>query len=229
MPEDKLLDAHKVAFITCVNSEDWYEECRLYLEHLTVPAGMSAEVLPVRNAGSMCAGYEMARRQSNAKYKIYMHQDVHIIKKDILAELIARFRMHPKVGMIGIAGAPKLPSTGVWWEAEDRCNCVANIIRPLRIGKQQECVPQDVCAEALDGVLLATQYEVPWREDVFTGWHFYDISMCMEFRRRGYRLLIPRQEAPWVMHETGFKLLGREYGKWRDVFLREYAAEMAEE
>ena len=31
---DRKLDEKKVAFITCVNSEDWYSECLLYLKHL---------------------------------------------------------------------------------------------------------------------------------------------------------------------------------------------------
>ena len=29
---ERALDPQKVEFITCVNSEDWYSECRLYLE-----------------------------------------------------------------------------------------------------------------------------------------------------------------------------------------------------
>ena len=61
MPEDKVLDAHKVACITCVNSEEWYEECRLYLEHLQLPAGMTMELVPVRGAASMCAGYNIGQ------------------------------------------------------------------------------------------------------------------------------------------------------------------------
>ena len=50
-------DAKKIAFITCVNHEEWYSECRLYLEHLRLPDGMTAEYIPVRGAASMCAGY----------------------------------------------------------------------------------------------------------------------------------------------------------------------------
>ena len=34
---------------------------------------------------------------------------------------------------------------------------------------------------AADGLLLATQYDIDWREDLFENWHFYDISQCMEF------------------------------------------------
>ena len=72
---NKALDDSKVAFITCVNSEDWYSECRLYLEHLELPAGMTAEFIPVHGAASMCAGYNTGMQQSDAKYKVYLHQD----------------------------------------------------------------------------------------------------------------------------------------------------------
>ena len=48
---DELLDETKIAFITCVNSDDWYSECRLYLESLLIPEGMTAEFIPVRGAG----------------------------------------------------------------------------------------------------------------------------------------------------------------------------------
>ena len=61
--EARQLDDHKVAFITCVNSEDWYSECRLYLEHLALPEGFTAEYIPVRGAASMCAGYNIGQRQ----------------------------------------------------------------------------------------------------------------------------------------------------------------------
>ena len=69
-------DAKKIAFISCVNDEEMYAECVRYLRHLDMPQGFSAEVVPVRGAPSMAAGYEAARRASSALYKVYMHQDI---------------------------------------------------------------------------------------------------------------------------------------------------------
>ena len=57
----------KICFITCVNDEDWYSECLLYLQHLEMPEGMQAEYLPIRGAKSMCAGYNEGLRRSDAK------------------------------------------------------------------------------------------------------------------------------------------------------------------
>ena len=81
-------------------------------------------------------------------------------------------------------------------------------------------------AEALDGIFLATQADVPWREDIFTGWHFYDISASMEYRRRGMRLMIPHFEKPPCIHETGRKRLDDAWETARQVFLAEYGKEL---
>ena len=40
-------------------------------------------------------------------------------------------------------------------------------------------------AEAVDGLIMATQVDCPWREDLFTGWHFYEISKCKELIAHG--------------------------------------------
>ena len=50
-----MTDASKIAFITCVNDEEKYGECLLYLRHLRIPDGMEAEYIPVRGAASMAA------------------------------------------------------------------------------------------------------------------------------------------------------------------------------
>ena len=57
-------DEKKIAFIACVNDEDMYEESVRYLRHLEVPQGVSVELVPVRGASSMTAGYEAARSAS---------------------------------------------------------------------------------------------------------------------------------------------------------------------
>lgn len=75
--------------------------------------------------------------------------------------------------------------------------------------------------EAVDGLLIATQEDLPWREDLFTGWDFYDISQSMEFRKKGYKVVVPHMEIPWCLHDDGYINLDH-YFKWRDVFLKEY-------
>ncbi len=37
----------------------------------------------------------------------------------------------------------------------------------------------------IEGLLTATQDDIKWRDDLFSGWDYYDLSQSMEFRRTG--------------------------------------------
>ena len=82
-------------------------------------------------------------------------------------------------------------------------------------------------AAMLDGIFLMTQVDVPWREDVFRGWHFYDISACAEMRRAGHGIAILRQDTPWFAHCSGNIKVNMAYHYWRAVFLQTYKEELA--
>ena len=41
-------------------------------------------------------------------------------------------------------------------------------------------------------------------KDLFDGWDFYDISQCQEFRRTGYKVVVPKQEEAWCIHDDGY-------------------------
>ena len=219
-PGESMLNPWKIACILCVNDEEQFSEASLYLQHLHLPQGMEMEVIPIRGAASMCAGYEQGRLASNAKYKVYLHQDVLVIRKNLLVELTNGFR-NPKVGVIGLAGCEQLPMSGIWWDGMGIHNNIAHVLRPEEIIGYAEEVP---CCEvqAADGVLLATQYDIPWRSDILKGWHFYDISLCQEYRRRGYQVILPRQEEPWIIHQTVHDHAGEDYYQQQEIFLQVY-------
>ena len=75
--------------------------------------------------------------------------------------------------------------------------------------------------EAVDGLLMATQYDIPWREDLFQKWDFYDISQAFEFRRNGYQVVVPAMEKPWCIHDCGASDF-RNYFEERKKFQKEY-------
>lgn len=222
-----MMDPNKVSFITCVNKEEWYSECLLYLQHLELPPGMEAEYIPIRGAASMAAGYNEGMRRSQAKYKVYLHQDTLVVNKHLVQDLLQLFA-DPSVGLVGVIGCRSLPKTGVWWDGMrpygrvlHACEAESTVDTVCR---QPEGQYMEV--EALDGLLLAAQQDIPWREDLFTGWHFYDISACKEFARRGYRVIVPQQEDFWCIHCPKEKPTAASYWEYRKIFLREYGAEL---
>ena len=224
-----MLNDKKIAFITCVNSDWWYSECLLYLKHLKIPENMTAEFIDVRNAASMASGYNRAMKNSDAKYKIYLHQDTLVVNKNLIADLLKIFNSDKKIGVIGMIGCVNLPSTGVWWDGMRIYGRVLHACEPESVVDSHCDEPegdyQEV--ESVDGFFLATQYDLNWREDLFDGWHLYDTSLCKEMSRAGYKVAIPNQEKDfWCIHCPKEKPLDPKYRRYQKIFLKEYGAEL---
>jgi hypothetical protein len=222
-----MIDMHKICFITCVDDEIYYKESLLYLQQLKLLPGMRTEFIAIRGAESMTSGYNKAMGQSNAKYKVYLHQDVFLINKNYVEIIEKLFRADQSIGLIGAAGCKKLPVSGVWWKASEKYGQICHSYEPESIRQTNYgSASGPYCdVQAVDGLLMATQYDIPWREDLFTGWHFYDIAQSLEFQRQAYRVIVPQQTTPWCVHATGSKELGSTYQQYRQVFLREYDKE----
>ncbi|MDE7007053.1 MAG: glycosyltransferase family protein, partial [Lachnospiraceae bacterium] len=75
-----MVDRHKICFILCTNDERQLDECMMYLSRLHVPDGFSVDVATVWDAKSMASGYNEGMGSSDAKYKIYLHQDTFIVE-----------------------------------------------------------------------------------------------------------------------------------------------------
>ncbi len=192
------MNDRKIDFIVCTNKEKQFLETCLYINSLNVPEGYEVNVLEIREAGSIFMGYNEGMNASDAKYKIYMHHDVRIIDKDFLYILLKRFQ-DPQVGMLGIVGGSKLVPQPWQWDAgaivETRV-CRTYVQRFSQAGS-------DRYVKQIDGLLMATQYDLPWREDLFSGWDIYDRSQCCEFLKAGYKIVVPSLEMPICLHDCG--------------------------
>jgi hypothetical protein len=210
----------KICFISCVNNKDYEQEEMRYLAHLSIPDGYEMDFLSIWDAASMTSGYNEGMRASDAKYKVYLHQDVFIINRHFIYDILEVFK-DPRIGMIGMVGVPKMPENAIMWEGPRVGQLYSNVIyfsgkHDLEVMKEAY---QEV--EAVDGLLMATQYDIPWREDLFRKWDFYDASQSAEFRRAGYQVVVPRQEEPWCIHDADLNNFANYYGE-RKIYLREY-------
>lgn len=209
------------AFIIAVNDEQYYEECCYYIRQLEIPVGFTIDILAVREADSMCAAYNAAMKNSAAKYRIYLHQDVFVREKDFLKKLLTIFMEDADVGIVGVIGGNHMPKTGVTYRAWDVgiVECKDPDMAYYLAGASKYV--QDTYVEAIDGLLIATQYDIPWREDLLNHFDFYDISQSFEMRKRGYKILVPYQEMPWVIHDSSFAKM-KHYDEGRRTCLAEY-------
>ncbi len=217
-----------VSFISCVNNEKEYKRCVDKINSLDC-APYTYEIVPIRNAKSMTSGYNIGMKLAKGKYKFYLHQDVYIANKHLIQDIIDIFD-DKDIGVVGMVGTDCMPSNGLWFDSKHIYGGViessiseTNELRPFPTepftGGTKDVV-------AVDGLFMATQYDVPWREDILDGWDFYDVSQCIEFKRRGYRVCVPNQEnGIWMIHDCLDVNLTNFY-KYRKVFLREYAKDL---
>ena len=227
------LDASKICFITNVSQEEQYENCVSYIKKLNIPYGMTVEFRTIYDAKSMCEGYARAQRSSDAKYKIYLHQDVMITDKNFLNMLVSTFRSDASYGIAGLIGAYSLPQSAIWWENSDDNQVGITIDTaysddgvPYRRKLQYTSSTFPIEVAALDGLLLATQYDLPWRSDIFHDFHFYDISQCFEFRRKGLKAIVLPLTKPVCEHWNEHGTARAPYYAERSKFVSEYSSDI---
>lgn len=210
------MDEKKIDFIICSNDDKQFLEACLYIGNLNVPVGYEVNVLEIRDAVSIFAGYNEGMHASNAKYKIYMHQDVRIIDRRFLNIMLEKFR-DPEVGMLGVVGSTTLEMQPWQWDAGVIVETRINKTYCQRFTEERK----DKYVKQIDGLLMATQYDIAWREELFTGWDVYDRSQCCEFLRAGYKIVVPAQERPICLHDCGIIDLS-EYSASHDKFVMHY-------
>lgn len=207
----------KIDFIICTNDDRQFSEACLYINNLEIPQDFEINVLEIREASSIFSGYNEGMNASDAKYKIYMHHDVRIIDKMFLFTMLRRFQ-NRQVGMLGVVGSTRLTVQPWQWDAGVIAETRVNRTHCQRFSE----VGIDKYVKQIDGLLMATQYDLPWREDLFDGWDVYDCSQCCEFLRAGYKIVVPSQNEPICLHDCGMiDLTG--YDQARRKFITYYS------
>jgi hypothetical protein len=222
-----------VAFLCCVDDERKFAALERSIRGLEPYAGVEVGVFAARGQTSIAVAYNrLLAETSGWRYKVYVHQDVVVLNRRLVADLLGLFRRRA-IGLVGVAGCRFLPPSYVWWNGsglygrvfEDR----GEGPRLLDFGDPpSDCAP----VECVDGIFLATQYDVPWDERI-PGFHFYDVTQSTRFLLRGYRVVVARQGDPWLRHDIGDRddghlpayaaaqeAFAELYGRRRDRFVR---------
>lgn len=207
-------------FICCTNSQEYQKELVKYIDELHVPNNTKIVKTFITDAKSMAEGYRRGMESISAKYRIYLHQDSFILNREILFDLLEIFE-DPSIGAVGVVGRRDIPKDGIFINHN-----VGNILMQSGLGliHLQDKIPDKgkyTEAVSLDGCFIATQYDAPWRTDLFSEWDFYDVSQCFEMNRAGYKIVVPTMSTPWVYHDSGPSGM-KNYYRNRDLFASEY-------
>ncbi|UHA72724.1 glycosyltransferase family protein [Paenibacillus sp. 481] len=215
----------RILFVMCVSNETLFQQAKRQIAHLTVPEGFTVELYEIRNAAGMASGYNNALH-IEAAYKIYIHQDTFLVHRGMLLEMVQLFQRHADLGMIGLAGCATLPTNGIWWEGSPLVGQVIEHRREtyqlLRFDYGWHESSDYVQVQAIDGLFMATRVNIPWREDLFDGFHFYDSSHSIEMQRNGYVVGVPVLQSPWCIHYNGDEFDRVSYERYRTIFVHEY-------
>lgn len=221
------MNPHKFCFIICTNNSLLLEESTHYINHLQIPAGYEIELLTISDAVSMTEGYNEAMDSSDARYKIYMHQDVFLLNKYILSDLLAIFQADPQIGMIGMVGYDTVSPDGIMWHApQNRGNIYQKkpAVPYCSLPEYHYSLAKDgfhLVAE-IDGFLMVTSYDLPWNTKLLKDWDFYDAFQSISFLQHGYKIAVPVQRHPWCLHDDSKLLNMEKYDVYRHIFMETY-------
>ena len=193
---------------------------RPYIDALDIPNGYEVELIEVRHDGNVADTYRRAMEASDAKYKIYLAPGSILLRLNFFAEMLRVFE-DPMIGVMGLVGTAQLSTTGVL--------ATSPFVKGrLLYADDTDFNGADIDGEmeqvmAVSGDLIATQYDIPWRSDLFHRDCFFIEAQCIEFQRKGYRTVVPKQEEAWLL--SGKKEFQYDEAS-REVFLDTYSSEI---
>lgn len=220
------MNNYKFCFILCVNSDLMLEESCHYINHLHIPADYEIDLLTIRDAGSITQAYNEAMAATDAKYKIYMHQDVFILNRNILSNLLEIFLSDPQIGMIGMVGYDTISPDGIMWHRKRLGNLYQSKpdVSYPRLTEYRYSLANDSYSPAaeIDGFFMATSLDLPWNEELLKDWDFYDAFQSISFLQHGYKIAVPVQRHPWCMHDDNKFPNLVNYNRYRHIFMDTY-------
>lgn len=182
-----------ISIVICSIDESRYSAvCANYRRTFACEA---VEIIGIRDAKSMCEGYNRGLRQSRGDVVIFSHDDVEIIG----TEPARRLRAHlQRYDLLGIAGTTRL--VGPSWAGAGPPFLFGQVAQVSPSGKGYDVaiwnatLPAHGEIQALDGVFLCAARRLIERlqfdESTFGGFHLYDLDFSFRAYRAGFRLAV---------------------------------------
>jgi len=167
-----------------------------YLKHVEkMFSHPNTEILMYENDGQMSLTqvYNKGLKESVNDIVVFMHDDLILETSNMTPKIVKLFEKHPEYGIIGIAGTDKLTS-GRWWDnRENMFGVVGHIHEGKRhVNHYSKGVFNDVLKDVVivDGLFFMVRKSLLKKEfnEQFEGFHFYDISFCVENQFEGVKI-----------------------------------------
>ena len=168
-----------------------------HLSKIDIPKDYEVDLIEVPSGGAVADAYQRAMEQSDAKYKVYLSSGSILLRSSFFLDMLRIFVQDRTIGIIGVVGTEQLSTTGLFKESPFIKGELLYDDDSRFEGEPVSGEMEDVMVIGSD--LIATQYDIPWRKDLFRQDCFWAEAQCVEFRRKGYRVVVPRQERAWLL------------------------------
>lgn len=186
-----------------VGNDDWIiSENIKFIDNMTIPKHMKVEYRVVSNLDNIPQTVQNAMRESMAKYKIYLDQNVFLLDKEFLTKAIAIFQNNPDIGLLGARGYYKTEENE---KMELRGNYIFHYNDTRNICLSNVCeggVNTIVDVMALDKHFMMTSVDSDWNGNNSN----FHIIKSVEMRHAGYRTVVFIDEKPFVLFDNGIAL-----------------------
>ena len=153
------------------------------------------EILFYENEGeySLTQLYNVGLRDSVNDIVVFMHDDLILETPNMTPKIVKLFEKHSEYGIIGVAGTDKLTS-GRWWDNKDNMYGVVGHIHEGKrhVNHYSKGVFNDVLKDVVivDGLFFMVHKGRIKKgfDEQFEGFHFYDISFCVENFLEGVKI-----------------------------------------
>jgi hypothetical protein len=185
-------DRRSVSVVVCSIDDAKHRRVCAHYERLF--AHHPCEIVSIRDAKSLCEGYNRGFARSSGEIVIFSHDDIEIASDDFARRLFAHLSSND---VVGIAGASRL--NGPSWTSPGQPYLHGCVVHCLQGGRRYnlQCFGPDSSDEpikVLDGVFIAARRDVcrtiTFDEETFDGFHFYDLDFTCRAFAAGFRLAV---------------------------------------
>jgi hypothetical protein len=145
-----------------------------------------------KNAYGICGAYNIGVSQAQGDLLVFVHEDCFYMEPGWGKVLYSKFGSYPGLGLVGVAGSQYLTSTIPAWIAAGQPFIKGRVVHELNNGELFALTvfswdKADAEVVAADGLFFAIPRalfnNISFDEKTFTGFHLYDLDICMQIRR----------------------------------------------
>lgn len=154
--------------------------------------GVTYEIIIINNSNneySIFSAYNEGVRRSQFDILCFMHDDLFFETMYWGESVVERFKLSD-IGAIGVAGTPYLSILpGAWWSGGYICQHISGQKDLFYKPVNNNALP----VVAVDGLWFCIPKslfkQIRFDDIVFTGFHYYDIDICLQIRKLGLTIL----------------------------------------